>query len=173
MRPYGSAKQLERRRRKAMKLLEEGFSMNEVGRRIGAAPISVKRWRDQRDKNGDQALAPKPVPGRPPKLDPRQKKKLLKILLKGAIRNGYRTELWTTARIVEIIEANFGVKYHRDHIGRLMKSLGWSWQKPERRALERDEEKIEKWKREDWPRIKKTPSGWAPTSSSSTSRGSC
>ena len=173
MRPYGSAKKLEKRRRKAMELLDGGLSLNEAGRRVGAAPISVKRWRDERKRKGDKALAPKPVPGRPAKLTQRQKKKLLKILAKGAIANGYRTDLWTTARIVEVIEGNFGVRYHRDHIGRFMKSLGWTWQKPERRALERNERAIEKWKNEQWPRIKKTPRTWAPTSCSSTNPGSC
>jgi transposase len=163
MRPYGSAKLLEKRRRKAMEFLDEGLSLNEAGRRVGAAPISVKRWRDERDQKGDQALAPKPVPGRPAKLSQRQKNKLLKILAKGAIVNGYRTDLWTTARIAEVIEENFGVRYHRDHIGRFMNSLGWTWQKPERRALERNESAVEKWKREQWPRVKKTPRTWAPT----------
>jgi len=80
--------------------------------------------------------------------------------------NGYRTELWTTARIAELIEKKFGVRYHRDHIGRLMASLGWTYQKPARRALQRDERKIEQWKKEDWPRIKKGLRGWVPTSSS-------
>jgi len=163
MRPYGSAKQLEKRRLKAIDLLDEGLSLSEVGRRVGAAPISVKRWRDSRLEHGDESLQAKPVPGRPAKLDVKQQRRLIAILKKGALASGYRTDLWTTARVVEVIENNFGVKYHRDHIGRLLKSLGWSWQKPTKRALERDDEKIEKWKEEDWPRIKKTPKTWAPT----------
>src|SRR5580704_12971076 len=69
-----------------------------------------------------------------------------RLLLKGPLAYGYRTNLWTTARIAELVEREFGVCYHRDHIGRLMHSLGWSVQKPERRALERDEEAIERWK---------------------------
>jgi transposase len=77
--------------------------------------------------------------------------------------HGYRTNLWTTARIAEVIGQEFGVHYHRDHIGRLMHSLQWSHQKPERRALERNEGAIEHWKRKDWQRIKKKPSGWVPT----------
>ena len=162
MRPYGSAKQLEKRRRKAMKYLDEGLTLHEAARRIGCDPSSVMRWRDARKKHGDKGLAPKEVPGRPAKLTQSQKWKLLKILVKGAIANGYRTDLWTTARIAEVIEKTFGVKYHRDHIGRLMKSLGWSWQKPKKQALEGNEEAIEKWKSEEWPRIKKTPRTWAP-----------
>jgi len=156
-----------------MELLEGGLSLNEAARRLGCAPISVKRWRDARAERGEAALKPQAVPGRPPKLTARQQRRLLTILLRGAIPNGYRTDLWTTARIAEIIERNFGVSYHRDHIGRLMASLGWSWQKPSKRALQRDEAAIEQWKREDWPRIKKTPRTWAPTSSLLTSRASC
>ena len=173
MRPYGSPKQLEKRRRKAMELLDTGLSLNKVARRIGCAPSSVMRWRRRRQSLGDAGLKPKPVPGCPSKLTTKQKDRLIQILLKGAIANGYRTELWTTARIAEMIAKHFDVLYHRDHIGRLMKSLGWSFQKPERRAIERDDPVIEQWKRRDWPRIKKTLRGWRPTSSSSTNRASC
>lgn len=97
----------------------------------------------------------------------------MKLLLQGPIAHGYRTNLWTTARIAVLIKREFGVDYHRDHIGRLMHSLNWSHQKPERRALERDEQAIARWKQKDWPRVKKTPRGWAPTSSLPTNPGSC
>jgi transposase len=86
--------------------------------------------------------------------------------------HGYATDLWTTARIAEVIEASFGISYHPDHVGRLMRQLGWSHQKPERRAVERDDAAIERWKRTRWPRVKKKPRGWAPTSSSRTNRAS-
>jgi transposase len=98
---------------------------------------------------------------------------LVKLLLQGPLAHGYRTNLWTTARIAVLIERELGVHYHRDHIGRLMHSLNWSHQKPERRALERDEQAIARWKQKDWPRVKKTLRGWVPTSSSSTNPGSC
>ena len=163
MRPFGTPKQLEKRRFKAMELLDAGLSLNEVARRVGANPSSVMRWRDARERDPKQGLKSKPASGRPPKLSPSQKKCLTKLLLKGAMASGYRTELWTTARIAEIISRNFGVNYHRDHVGRLLASLGFSYQKPERRALERDDEAIKEWKRKEWPRVKKTPSGWAPT----------
>ena len=162
MRPFGTPQQLEKRRLKAMELLDTGLSLNEVARRVGSNPSSVMRWRDARDRDGEQGLKPKPAPGGPPKLTPSQKKRLVKLLLKGAMASGYRTELWTTARIAELISRNFGVTYHRDHVGRLLAALGFSYQKPEGRALERDDEAIEQWKRKEWPRVKKTPSGWAP-----------
>ena len=111
-------------------------------------------------------------PGRPLKLAATQRKKLVRLLLKGPLAQGYRTNLWTTARIAALIESEFGVSYHPDHIGRLMHDLGWTPQKPERRALERNEEEIERWKQKEWPRIKKTPQGWAPTSSLPMNRAS-
>lgn len=173
MRPFGSAKQLERRRRRAMKLLDSGLSLNEVARRIGCNASSVMRWRDARKQHGEPGLASKPVPGRPPKLTARQKKRLISLLLKGAMASGYQTQLWTTARIAQLIERTFGISYHRDHVGRLMAALGWSYQKPDKRALARDEQAIQAWKRKQWPRIKKTLHGWVPISCSSTNPDSC
>lgn len=166
MRPKGSADLLQYRRRQALELYDEGRSLNEVGRLVGCAPSSVMRWRNARDEGGEEALKVKSASGRPPKLTAKQKRKLEKILLKGPLAAGYRTDLWTTARIAEVIERTFGVTYHRDHIGRLLKQMGWSHQKPERRALERDQAEIDRWLEEDWPRVKKTPAGWAPISSS-------
>lgn len=165
MRPHGSQKLLEVRRHKALSLLDTGLSLNEVGRRIGCNASSVMRWRDVRDEYGDEGLMPKAVPGRPRRLSPTQLCQLVDLLSRGAMENGYRTELWTTARIAEIIWSKFGVRYHRDHVGRLMSRLNWTYQKPERRALERNEEAIEDWKRKEWPRIKKTLRGWVPISS--------
>jgi transposase len=162
MRPFGSQKQLEIRRRKAMELLDTGISLNEVARRFKCHASSVMRWRNEREKYGDSGLAPKPIPGRPSKLTASQKKMLIKLLLEGALSHGYRTDLWTTARIAELIKNKFGVIYHQDHIGKLMASLSWSYQKPARRAIERDEKAIEEWKRKQWPRIKKKLRGWAP-----------
>jgi transposase len=128
------------------------------------------RWRDARDRGDPDALRVRFSPGRPPKLNPRQRQRLVKLLLQGAIAHGYRTEIWTTARIATLIRKTFRVRYHRDHVGRLLRGLGWSHQKPERRAVERNEERIENWKKGQWSRIKKKPRGWVPTSSSSTSR---
>jgi transposase len=145
-----------------MLLLKENLSLNEVARWVGCNASSVMRWRDALALGGEEALKPKPVPGRPPKLSAKQKDRLVRYLLKGPMAHGYRTDLWTTQRIAELIKAKFGVRYHRDHIGRLMRELGWTHQKPERRAIERDEEAIERWKRRDWPRIKKTLRGWVP-----------
>ena len=158
----GSADLLEDRRQRALALLDFGYSLNEGGRRIRCNASSVMRWRDFRRRGGAQALRVRCSPGRPLKLAQAKRKRLVDLLLQGPIAHGYRTNLWTTARIAEVIQREFGVQYHRDHVGRLMHSLQWSPQKPERRALERNEKAIERWKQKDWPRIKKTLRGWAP-----------
>jgi len=157
MRPYGSAKKLEARRLKAMALRRKGLSLHEVARRVGSHASSVLRWERAWVKSGAKGLKSKPVPGRPARLTERQKQRLAGYLLKGARAHGYRTDLWTTQRIADVIEQRFGVRYHRDHVGRLLHRLGWSHQKPARRALERNEERIAEWKRVEWPRVKKTP----------------
>jgi len=159
----GSGDLLEDRRRRALALWDTGLSLNEVGRRISCAASSVLRWLRARRRGGRDALRVRVSPGRPRKLGVRQRRRLVRVLLQGPQAHGYRTQLWTTARIAEVIERQFGVRYHRDHVGRLMHSLNWSPQKPETRAIERDDPAVERWKRKDWLRIKKTPRGWAPT----------
>ena len=168
MRPYGSPQHLETRRHKVIGLLQRKLSLHEIARRNGCHASSVLRWRDAWRRGGRAALKAKPVPGRSPFLSQKQKKQLVDLLLQGAMAHGYRTELWTTLRIAAVIERRFGVKYHRNHISKLLHQLGWSPQKPERRALERNEADIEQWKRTVWPAVKKTPQGWQPTSSSPT-----
>ena len=165
MRPHGSPRELEARRLRAVSLLRQGLSLTEVARVVGSHPSSVMRWRDAKQHGGKAALKAKPIPGRPAKLTESQSRELIQILLKGAMARGYSNELWTTQRIADVIQEEFGVHYHRDHVGRLLHTLGWTCQKPERRALERNEDKIEEWKRREWPRIKKGLHGWVPTSS--------
>ena len=160
----GSADLLEDRRKRALALLDSGHSLNQVGRLIGCNASSVMRWRDARRRGGAKALRVRFSPGRPLKLDQAERKRLADMLLRGPLAHGYRTNLWTTARIAEVIREEFGIQYHRDHVGRLMHSLRWSPQKPERRALERDEKKVERWKEKNWARVKKTLHGWAPIS---------
>jgi transposase len=121
------------------------------------------RWLHARRRGGEEALRVRFSPGRPPKLRRKQTKRLIRLLVQGAMARGYRTNLWTTARIAQLIEDEFAVRYHTNHIGRLMHRLGWSHQKPERRALERNDAAIEQWKRKRWARIKKKPLGWGPT----------
>src|SRR5713101_3837973 len=154
MRPRGSAVELERRRRRAMRLLQGGNSLSAVARMIGAAVSAVWQWRENWKKKGDQGLAARPTPGRPPRLTERQRQRLPKILAVGAQRYGLPNDIWTARRIGAVLKREFGVSYHPAHVTRLLAQLGWSYQKPERRALERNEAAIVHWKRYRWTEIK-------------------
>ena len=171
-RPHGSPESLEERRKRVTTFLKQKLPLREIARRIGCHASSVLRWRDALKQGGKDALKAKPAPGRPPKLTARQKQRLVRLLTQGAMAQGYRTQLWTTQRIAKLIEEKLGVKYHHNHVGKLLHQMGWSHQKPERRALERNDAAIEKWKQTVWPRVKKTPQGWRPTSSLLTNRAS-
>lgn len=156
MRPAGKPQSLQRRRERAMQLLQDGYQPCEVAAQLKVDRRSVRRWRAAYRQQGVQALQAKPTPGRPSKLSDREKEELETLLLKGAVAAGFPTDLWTCARIAQAIEDRFGVRYHIDHIGRLLRALGWSPQKPTRRAIERDETAIATWVKAEWPRVKKT-----------------
>ena len=162
MRPQGTAQQLERRRRRAIQLLQAGKSLSAVSQALSASVSSVFRWSQTYHTEGSQGLSPRPTPGRPSKLSLSQKRRLVKVLLKGPLAAGYPTDLWTLQRVAEVIAQRFGVGYHPCHVWRLLASLGWSCQKPERRALQRDEEAIAHWKRYRWPHIKKRREAGSP-----------
>ena len=157
MRPVGSGKQLERRRQRAIALLKEGHAPVEVARLLGVDRRSVRRWNAAYRRRGAGGLAARPAPGRPSKLTGRQRRQLERMLLRGATASGFESDLWTCPRVAEVIRRGFGISYHVDHIGRLLRSLGWTPQRPTRRALERDEEGIQRWIKREWSRIKKKP----------------
>jgi len=155
MRTKASLQELEARRLVAGRLLLQGVGVNEVARLVGAAPSSVSRWKKALKKGGLENLKAKRHPGPQPKLNQRQKQRLVKLLLRGPRKAGYPTDLWTCPRVAEVIQKHFGVRYHVDHVWWILRSLGWSCQKPEQRARQRDEEAIQRWRRYRWPRIVK------------------
>jgi transposase len=163
MRPQGTAQQLERRRRQAIRLLRAGKNLSAVARAVSASVSSVFRWYETYRQTGLTGLQPRPTPGRPPKLSLSQKKRLVTVLLKGPLAAGYRTDLWTLNRVAQMIRKQFGVAYHPCHVWKLLGSLGWSCQKPERRALQRDEGAIAHWKRYRWLHINKRRATWRPS----------
>ena len=162
MRPNGTPKNLERRRRKAVALLKEGLTLAQVAKRVGSTAASVSRWRQAHTEGGDEALRSKPVSGRPPKIDPEQLERLWDILLEGALAYGYTNDLWTLKRMAGVIRKEFGVRYHPGHVWKILRSARWSCQVPERRAIQRDDDAIAHWKRYKWPAIKKSPKTWRP-----------
>lgn len=166
MRPTGSPEELERRRLRALALLDDGLLPAEVARHVGADRRSVRRWKAALRKHGKEGVRARPASGRPSKLNVRHKRRLEALLIKGPVAAGFHTDLWTCPRVAKLIKQRFGIDYHVDHVGRLLHDLGWSPQKPTRRAAERDEQQIRRWVREDWPRVKKTPAAGAQRSSS-------
>jgi transposase len=139
----------------AGRLLLEGGDVGEVAEIVGASLSSVKRWRQAVEKGGLAALHSKPHPGSKPRLDTKQKQQLVRILLAGPLHAGYHNDLWTCKRVAEVIAKNFAVAYHPDHVWKILRSLGWTCQKPEQRARERDEAAIQQWRQREWPRIKR------------------
>lgn len=162
MRPSGSPEELERRRFRAIALLEEGYQPVDIARMVGVDRRSVRRWKAVFLKDGHDSIKASPAPGRPPRLDAKGKKKLERALIKGARVAGFPTDLWTCPRVAKLIEEHFGVRYHAHHVSKLLHSLGWTPQKPRRLAKERDEKEIGRWMKEEWPRIKKKPQGLRP-----------
>lgn len=159
MRPPGSPEELQRRRERAVSLLRQGYPPVEVARRVGVDRRSVRRWNAAVRKHGRKAIRAKLIPGRPRKLDALAVKWLKQELLAGAQAAGFPTDLWTCPRIAELIQTRFGIHYDVSGVWRLLRSLGWTPQKPERRSAERNERAIRRWIKQEWPRIKKKPAG--------------
>jgi transposase len=162
MRPFGSPKTLERRRRRAVALLQQGLSLREVARRVQASVSSVSQWQAAWQQGGDAALAPQLVPGAPRKSTDPQHMQLVQLLPKGARTHGFPNELWTLKRIAAVIQVHFGVRYHPAHVWKILRRRGWSCQVPERRAAQRDDQALAHGKRYRWPAIKKSPQTWRP-----------
>ncbi len=163
MRPFGSAGQLEKRRRQAIALLRAGKPYRDVARAVGASLSSVVRWNQAYRRDARRGLRARPIPGRPSRLTKVQQERLRRLLLRGARAAGHMTELWTLKRIAMLIKRQFGVRYSPVGVWKLLRhGLGWSWQKPERRALQRDDAAIEQWKTQEWPHIKKRRPTWGP-----------
>lgn len=145
---------LERRMR-AARLFERGFSQAEVARRCRVSRQTASVWFRALQAGGRSALKPSQG-GRTARLTKGQRKKLERQLLRGAQAHGWSSDLWTLERIAKLIQLLFGVRYHRGHVWKLMREMGWSRQRPARRARERDEAAIVRWKKVTWPRLKKT-----------------
>jgi transposase len=163
MRPFGSPKTLERRRRRALALLAQGLSLSEVARRVQASVGSVYRWQQAWAEGGEAALAPHPVPGRPRQLTTEPCVQLAPLLLQGARPHRFANELWTRRRIAAVVHGRFGVRYHPAHVWKLLRRLGWRCQVPEPQAIQRNELAIAPWQRDTWPAIKKSPTPWGPS----------
>jgi transposase len=155
MRPKGTKAELEARRRRAVELVVEGKGVREVARLVGVDSKSVSRWRQMYEAGGASGLRSKPQKGRSPKLSEQDLAALGRLLQAGPSAHGFQTELWTLSRVGAVIKRHFKIKYHPCHVWKVLGRMKWSAQKPERRAREQDEAAVRRWRRRDWPRIKK------------------
>ena len=147
---------LQARRLRAIGLLQEGFPQAEVARRVGVHRQSVSRWAASVQQHGLAVLQHRRA-GRKPRLDEAALQQLEAGLRQGPQALGYSTPLWTAPRVAELIRRQSDVRFHPDHVYRILQQLGWSCQRPVGRALERDEQAIRQWKRHRWPALKKKP----------------
>jgi transposase len=159
---------LEKRRFQAIQMFERGLSQSEIARQVRVGRQSVARWVHQYRAQGKSALRKAGRAGRKPRLSEQQRKQLEKLLVAGPERLGYETPLWTCPRVAHLIEQEFDVRYHEGHVWKVLVGLGWSPQRPEGRARERNEEQIQQWKKKVWPALKKKRSGRGVSSFSST-----
>jgi transposase len=138
----------------------------EVARELGVSRQRATVWRHARQEEGIGGLRQAERAGRPALLTTKELSKVLRALLKGPAAYGWHTELWTLERVADVIAMETGIRYHIGHVWKIRRRLAWSWQKPARRAVEREEEEIERWVREEWPEIKNSLAGSRPGSSS-------
>jgi transposase len=145
----------EWRRLRALELKREGWYQREIAAALGMAEETVSRWLARARDEGPEALLARPAGGHPPRLSSEQKRLIPEFLWHGPEAYGFHGEVWTCARISRVIEEEFGVRYHKDHVGRLLKELRWTPQVPITRAIQRDEEAIERWRDETWPELQR------------------
>jgi putative transposase len=156
---------LEQRRLKGARLLNKGVSQAEVARRCGVSRQTASAWERTLKEKGAEGMKRRPL-GRPRQLSDVQRAELSKMLLQGALAQGFPTELWTLPRVAKLVREHFGIRYSVGHMWHLLRGLGFSCQKPARRATQRDEAGIERWKKRRWPALKKTPQPEGKPSSS-------
>ncbi|MCA9235694.1 MAG: IS630 family transposase [Planctomycetales bacterium] len=159
MRTPGSAAELEARRRRAAEYFQARKSLPEIAAVLGVHLSSVKRWKRAWREGGVEALGAKAHPGGVSKLSDEQKQSLVQMLIDGPLAAGYKTDLWTCARVAEVVRKKFRVQYDPGRVSRILHDLGFTSQKPRQVAREQDADAVERWRRVDWPRIKKS----APT----------
>ena len=146
-----------KRRVRAGHLLLKGKTPREVAKTVGAPRQTVYRWLGILQEHGIEGLREMSKGGRPAWISGEQMDQLRELLLAGPITSGYGTDLWTLKRVRLLIEKRFGIKYSDVHVWRILGAMGFSCQKPERRAIERNEEAVAHWKKYTWTALIKKP----------------
>jgi transposase len=155
MRRPGSQLDWEKLRLIAANMFEQGLATDVIAASLKVDDQTVRRWRRMFEAGGVDALRSRKHAGRPARMSPQQKRQLCQLLLKSPVECGFDKYLWTQQLIADLIEREFGISYHHDHIGLILKELGFTHQKPMRRAKERDEDRIQAWRSQQWPALQK------------------
>jgi transposase len=134
-------------------LKRRGWIQRDIAEALDVSEVALSGWLARARDGGPEALRSRSAPGRPPRLSPAQRRSIPELLWHGPEAYGFRGQVWTCARIAKVIEWEFGVRYHKDHVGRLLKGLRWTPQQPIKRAIQRDEEAIRRWREETWPEL--------------------
>ena len=145
------------RRVRAGRMLLAGKTPAQAAHAVGVARQTAYTWKAVLEEGGIDALRAMPTRGRPSRLEDEQLQALGRALLQKPTEHGFGTELWTLKRVGVLIERMFGVKFGQTQIWRILGGLGFSPQKPDRRAIERDDDAVQTWKRKTWPALKKKP----------------
>jgi len=145
----------EGRRLRAWELKEKGWKQQRIAEALGVTKGAVSQWMKKAKTGGVETLCHRKPTGAPSRLTASQKSELPELLSKGSESYGFRGEIWTCERVAEVIRRHYGVSYHPSHVSRILRSLGWSLQKPKRRANQRNEDEIREWLKEKWPEIRK------------------
>ena len=149
----------EARRLQAWELKQKGWSQKTIAEALGVTPGAVSQWFKLVREEGVSGLRRRKAPGAKRRLTEEQMQQLPVLLTKGAEAYGFRGDVWTRPRVVEVIRREFGVSYTPQHVGVILKDLGWSRQKPVTQASQRDEEAITHWREETWSALKKSQGG--------------
>jgi transposase len=145
----------EARRLQAWHLKQQGWPQRQIAEALGVSAGAVSQWMARARQGGAAALRARPSPGAPRRLTPEQLARLPTLLDRGPETYGFRGQIWTRKRVAEVMRREWGVVYHHTHVGRLLRTIRWSPQKPMRRARQRDEAAIARWRDDTWPAIKR------------------
>lgn len=144
----------EWRRLRALQLKRQGWFQRAIASALGVSEVSVSHWLARVSDGGPDALRTRLAPGPPPRLSGEQKRLIPEFLWHGPEAYGFAGQVWTCARVAKVIEGELGVLYHKGHVGKLLKELGWTPQLPIRRAIQRDEQAIARWRASVWPTLR-------------------
>jgi len=147
----------EARRMRAWELQQKGWKQKDIAEALGVSAGAVSQWLKQARAEGPEVLRHRKGSGATPRLTKAQLAQLPELLKRGAEAFGFRGNVWTQPRVAALIKREFGVTYHPAHVGRILKRLGWSRQKPLERASQRNEAAIERWRSDRWLALKKRP----------------